>query len=163
MSTNCRKEKGSMKASEFAKMRGIDPRTINKYLERHPELREDCTKEGNSLILGDYAERELSKVYPLPQPVIIGIPEEDYRKVVEEKAELLKKLAEAREKMLEMQETLFEQKEKYLEEKKQVELLEIKENQAEEKAKRLEEEVSQLKMELETEKQKTWFQKLIGK
>lgn len=136
-----------MKASEFAKMRGIDPRTVNKYLERHPELREDCRKEGNSLVLGEYAERELSKIYPLPSPVIIGIPEEEHRKVLED-------LLKAQNALIMLQNELADQKLLNAQNEANMMLLEDKKEYLEKRMQEQEQEQKREKEEQEQENRK---------
>lgn len=129
-----------MKLVDFAKERGVDSRTIHKYMERYPEIRNDCKKDGKNLIMGDYALRELDKVYPLPKPVVVinGLNPDEERKLRED-------LDNAQKAIIMLQNELTDHKLFLMEKEQGIALLEERKEHTEEKNKALEAENGDLK------------------
>lgn len=147
-----------MRISEFVIGRNVEKQAVYRYINRHEELLEKCTKDGKELDVPMEVIAELEKQYPLAKPNVIinGVPDEEHREVLNRLADSNEQLAKAKDMMLEMQKMLSTQQLLVAEQKGNLALLEDRES-------RLEEENERLKAELEREKSKTWFQKLCGK
>ena len=165
MYSMCTKGKGEgvemlVSISDFAREHGVDPQAVSRYLSRHEELQKHLVEEGKKKLFERDGElyRILEEQYPLAKPTIIvnGVPEEDHREVLE-------RLAKAQELIIMMQNELTDQKLLVAEKEHNLALLEDQQSRADADRERLENEVSQLKAELENERNKTWWQKLRGK
>ena len=80
--------------TEFAKSRNQQPQTISRYISRHSEFEGHTKKIGKAVAFDEVALRLLEKVYPLPQPVITGVPKEEYLEAMAEKNAKIEKLQE---------------------------------------------------------------------
>ena len=57
--------------TDFATERGVDRDTVNAYLRKHPEIKEETRREGKNVVIDtdSKAYEALNKQYPLPAPV----------------------------------------------------------------------------------------------
>lgn len=140
-----------MTITEFARSRNEQVNTVSKYIREHSEFEGHITSKGKQRFLDDFAIELLDKKYPLPKPVILqqGIPEEEHLKALQEKDDTIQHLQQVIIDIQAKQSSLLlelgELKGKSL-------LLEDKEKQ-----------VQEMKEELETLKNKTFFQRLFNK
>lgn len=166
MSWTCLNQRGNlMKISEFARERGIEASAVYKYLERNPELKNQCRREGKKIVLTEKVLEELEIQYPLKNTAVVvnGIPEEVH-------LEALERLAKAQDVIIMLQNQISDCKLLLAEKENGIQLLEYKqehmeERLIEEKMKRevAESRISTLQEELKIEKNKTWLQKLLKK
>ncbi len=151
-----------LKLSDFAKERGIARDTITQYIRRNSEMFENHTElDGKWLMIDEEAERILSKKYPLPVQLVLEDKESRTKLIQAQETiiQLQSQLATAQQQIATAEATkmLLEDKEKQL--IKAEERLE-KEEQLKENAL---EEIKELQNQLEIERNKSWFQKLLGK
>lgn len=92
-----------MRITDFVVGRGVEKQAVYRYLTRHPELMEKCTKEGKEIDLPDAVVAALEEQYPLQKPVIVvdGLPPEEER-------QLRQQLQQAQEQLIRMQQELGE-------------------------------------------------------
>lgn len=144
-----------MKISDFLKGRNVEYQTVYRYISRHEtEFKELIRKNGKEYELSDEAIKILEEVYPLPNPTVIvnGVPFEEHEKALNELMELQKKVISMQDKMMELSanQLLLEDREKRL-------LLLQDENND------LVQKVTELSVQLEHEKSKSWWDKLRKK
>lgn len=150
--------------TEFAEMRGQDRDTINAYIRKHPEIKSYTIREGKNVLIDTECEGYalLDKKYPFPEPI----------QIIED-TESQKKLIQAQEMIIMLQSKITEQAEQIAQSRGQELLLIDKEQQLErayqetdkldQRNQSLENEIKELRMQLETEKNKSWISKLLGK
>lgn len=158
-----------MKLTEFAKARNIDNQRVSRYINRHKDIFK-CTvhKEGKEIILDDEAVEILNEKYPLPTQIIV----ED-NELAKKNLQLTEELKEAYKYISQMEHQLGENVALIEAAKYKTLLLEDKEKQVENMENELKDKdreieaygnlVEELKEKLQTEKDKTWWQKLRGK
>lgn len=98
-----------MNITEFAASRNKTVGAISNYMRRNKEQFKGLTrKEGNTIVLDDKAIEILNGVYPVPKPVqvINGVPEEEYRKKLEELEQARKDLLAAKDLVISLQNQL---------------------------------------------------------
>ena len=136
-----------MKISEFVQGRGVEKQAVYRYINRHPELLEKCTKCGKELELSPEVVAELEEKYPLAKPVVIinGLSQEEER-------ELREKLQRTQEMLVAMQNELVNTKLQLAEKEKAEFLLELKE-----------EKIEELTKEVETMKKRSLWERIINK
>lgn len=85
-----------MNLSDFARTHGVDPQTVQRYISRHPELRNSTIKEGKEVRLLAAGIAALEEVYPPPKPlqIIEGVPQERYAAALEKLAAAEAQIAE---------------------------------------------------------------------
>lgn len=154
-----------MTITEFAHSRNQQPQTISRYISRHSEFDNHTKKVGKNVELDDEALKLLDEVYPLPKPVTIinGIPEEEHLKALAQKDEQIQKLQAA---FIELQNKYSDLALENGELQGQRLLLEDKKEQLKEKEEELKAEKSraeELAIKLETERSKSWWDKLRGR
>ncbi len=171
-----------MTISEFARVRGVEPQAVSRYLSRHPEIKDLTTKEGKSVVLSEKAMELLEKQYPLPSPVQVvqGVPQEEHialLKKLQEKQDAYEALQEkmigmsAKLAQAEATQLLLESKEKQLKETKgelediKIELRSERANRitAEEAAKNLEKDLSTATEEMERLKARGLWDRIFNK
>ena len=139
-----------MKIGQFIQGRGVERQAVSRYINRHKEeFNGHISKDGKEMELDSYAVSVLEEVYPLAKPVTIieGVPHEEYIRLQEELINSHKIISDLQNRLIEQQNVLTDMKVSYA-------LLETKE-------KTIDDELTALKEELEQEKSKTWFQKLL--
>lgn len=100
-----------MNITEFAASRNKTVGAISNYMRRNKEQFKGLTrKEGNTIVLDDKAIEILERVYPVPKPVqvINGVPEEEYRKKLEELDQARKDLLAAKDLVISLQNQINE-------------------------------------------------------
>ena len=100
-----------MNITEFAASRNKTVGAISNYIRRNKEQFKGLThKEGNTMVLDDKALAILERVYPVPKPVqvISGVPEEEYRKKLEELEQARKDLIAAKDLVISLQNQITE-------------------------------------------------------
>lgn len=165
-----------MKISDFINGHNVSYDTVQKYIKRHSEQFIGHLGSGDEIDLDDTAVSILEKKYPLPQPVMIVEDELTKQKLQEtmEKLEMAHcKIEELQDKLLAVVPQLAdaEKNKLYLEAAtNENEILKKEALDKEKKLGALESEikaygnlVEELKERLQTEKDKTWWQKLRGK
>ena len=173
-----------MNLTEFAQSHNIEMQVISKHIKAHAdEYRGKIKENGKSKELTDEAIEILEKYYPIPKPTIVieGIPKEEHFKEVNEKLEeidnLRKVIITLKDQLTDYQLKLkdAETEQLRIEEKGKIKdtLIEKLEQSAEvQKNKSAEQELKlsdlqseneKLKAELETEKNKSWWDKLLKK
>ena len=154
-----------MYLKDFAEGRNESSHTIATYIRRHPEEFEGHTSmSGNKLVLDDEAIEILDKVYPLPKPVEIIVDHESrdkFIKALEEIRVLEKEIKESYQIVAEAKATLM-----LLEDKKQ----ELEASRADFEAEReradgLLLENTELKIQLEAEKNRklSFWERVTGR
>ena len=150
--------------TEFAEQRNEDRDTVNAYIRKHPEIQEYVSKKGKHTVIDTNSEgyQLLEKQYPLPQMV----------QIIED-TESRKELIKAQQVIIQLQQQLSEANKKIAQAEAIKMLLEDKESQLikaeqriekeEKRAEKEEERANLLQKQLDMEKSKTWFQKLLGK
>lgn len=152
-----------MTVTEFLEGRTVERQAVTRYIERHSdEFQGHTSKKGREIELDEVAVGILEKKYPLQSLV----------EVIEDK-ESRQKLIKAQEYIIQLQEKINEQSlaiakaesiQLLLEDKQhQLEMAEQRENEWKESQKRTEEELNRVREELEKERNKSWFAKLLGK
>lgn len=178
--------------AEFAQQRGLDNDTVSTFLRRHEELKGDIYKEGRFLAIDttSNAYEVLNKQYPLPAPVQIIEDTESRQKLLKAQEVIIQlqgKLQEATSQLAQAEATklLLEDKQEQLAKTEQrlaeteqrernaneeikgysnrVEGLEIAIHDHITNEKHLEEQLERLQSELESEKAKSWWDKLRGR
>lgn len=180
-----------MTITEFAESRNVEPQAVSRFLIRHPEQKQSCSKVGKNIELSESAYELLDKQYPLPKPiqVINGIPEEEHRKKLDELDSVRKDLVTAKDLIITLKDQLTdyqlklkdaENEQLRIEEKEKIQntIIAKQENNIKELEKSAEEhrkqsaeqelklsdlqtENERLKAELEAEKNKSWWDKLL--
>lgn len=100
-----------MNITEFATSRNKTVGAISNYISRHKQQFKGLTrKEGNTIVLDDEAIEILGRMYPVPKPVqvINGVPEEEYRKKMEELEQARKDLLAAKDLVISLQNQINE-------------------------------------------------------
>ncbi len=161
--------------TDFARERNVEPDTVTTYIRRHPEIQKFIITKGKKSAIDTLSDgyQMLEEQYPYPKPI----------QVVED-TESQKKLIKAQELIIQLQERLQEATTQIADAKAMQLLLEDREKQlAENDAKwrehtthleeaiknhmsnenDLNDEIKRLHEALETEKSKTWLQKLLKK
>lgn len=140
-----------MNIAEFAAARGIQTQTVAKYIRMHPEIGEHVTDSGSGKQLGDEAIRLLEKKYPLPAPVhvINGIPEAEHLQAIADKDAEIQKLQRA---MIDLQNRYVDLQQQLSDSVVKAALLEDREQQ-----------LQLLRDELESERKKSFWQRLLGR
>lgn len=140
-----------MNIAEFAAARGVQTQTVAKYIRMHPEISEHVTDSGSGKQLGAEAIRLLEKKYPLPAPVHIvnGIPEAEHLQAIADKDAEIQKLQRA---MIDLQNRYVDLQQQLSESNVKAALLEDREQQ-----------LQQLRGELESERKKSFLQRLLGR
>lgn len=152
-----------MTVTEFLEGRTVERQAVTRYIERHSEdFQGHTSKKGREIELDEVAVGILEKKYPLQSLV----------QVIEDK-ESRQKLIKAQEYIIQLQEKINEQSlviaqaesiKLLLDDKQhQLEMAEQRENEWKESQKRTEEELNRVREELEKERNKSWFAKLLGK
>lgn len=152
-----------MTVTEFLEGRTVERQAVTRYIERHSdEFQGHTSKKGREIELDEVAAGILEKKYPLQSLV----------EVIEDK-ESRQKLIKAQEYIIQLQEKINEQSlaiakaesiQLLLEDKQhQLEMAEQRENEWKESQKRTEEELNRVREELEKERNKSWFAKLLRK
>ena len=170
-----------MKVADFARGRNVENQAITRYINRHPELFDGhISKDGREIVLDDVALNILNEKYPLPQPIQIVEDIEARRQLIEAQKMIInlqQQLVEAAPKIAMAEHNQFlisqmqqenddlkadnaELRKQKLDIDKQYEIM-IKEN--EDKLHLVEQRAEKLQAELDAERNKSWFQKLIGK
>ena len=141
--------------TDFAKERGEQTQTVAKWIREHGF---PLIENGKKKMIDTNAlwYQELNEKYPLPQPVIPGIPIEEHDKALTEIIFLQKE-------NIRLLNELTDQKLLVAEHEAQNMLLEDKQKRSEEELQKALESVSELKMRLQEEQNKTWLQKLFKK
>lgn len=175
-----------MTITEFAESRNVEPQAVSRFLIRHPEQKQTCTKVGKNIELSDEAYQLLDKQYPLPKPihVINGVAPEEYEKALNDNIALHEDLENAKNLIISLKDQLTdfqlklkdaETEQLRIEEKGKIKdtLIEKLEKSAEEQKNKsaeqelklsdLQTENEKLKAELEAEKNKSWWAKLLNK
>lgn len=142
---------------EFAKERNVNRDTVNAYIRQHPEIQKETRMVGKNMVIDTDSEayRLLDKKYPLPQLI----------QVIED-TESQKKLIKAQEVIIQLQSRINEQAAKIAHAEAIQMLLDDKEmqlNRANEQIQELKDMNDRLTEQLDTEKSKTWIQKLFKK
>ena len=130
-----------MTISEFIEGRGISYDTVRRYLNRNKEKFKGHIGKKGKIVLDEYAVELLNEKYPLPQPI----------EMVQD-PELLRKYNAVLEQLTMVQQQLVEAAPK-------IAAAEYNERLLDDQQKRIEE----LEKELEVERSKSWFDKLLGK
>ena len=141
-----------MTISEFAETRGQQAQTISKWIQRHPsDFDGHIRTEGRTKILDDVAVELLDKEYPLPKPVTIiqGVPEQEHLRALADKDAEIQRLQKA---LIDLSEKHSQTLTEMLDIKAKALLLEDRDRQ-----------IETLEKALDTERSKTWLQKLLGK
>lgn len=90
-----------MKISQFARVRGVEPQAVSRYISRHPEIQALCVQENDRIIdLPPEAVELLDAQYPIPKDpvqVVVGVPQDKYDDLQEKYATLLERLAQIQE------------------------------------------------------------------
>ena len=162
-----------MNISEFARLRGVEPQTVSRYISRHKDdFEEHTTNDGKSIVLDEIAISILEKQYPLPID-LYGVSKEEYDELKAKYEAMTVVLAKTQDNLSHSQDRVERLTEKYLEAESNKYLLEDREKQLKEKDEALSREreradqerrrVEELQKELEKERNKTWWDKLRRK
>lgn len=157
-----------MYISEFARERGQEPQAVLRYVSRHPEIKKFTHKDGKMVRLLPEAIELLDKIYPVRSsaPVVIGIPEEEHRKTLEDLAKEREESKQAYKQISALKDEISELSGRIATAEVTAVLLEDKEKQLkreEDRVKELEDNIRSLQEELAKEREKSWLQKLLGK
>jgi hypothetical protein len=154
-----------MTITDFAVSRGIQSQTVSIYIRRHfEEFKGHTKKNGKSVELDEIALQILEEQYPLPAPVQVIEDTESRQELIKVQKlviQLQEKLNNATMQIAQAEATkmLLEDKEHQL--AKAEERAERMEKRAEEIKRELTQELDQVRLALETEKNKTWVDKLL--
>lgn len=157
-----RKERKTLKISEFLQGRSVERQAVTRYINRHDEIFKNHVKKvGKELDLDMVAIEALEKAYPLDMPVNIinGVPKESFIKIQNELIMSQKKVESLQGQLLDVQEQIAAAKAQEL-------LLEDKTNQVSELKKQIDlknDEIENLKEQLSEEKSKGFFAKIFGR
>lgn len=158
-----------MKIQEFAKERNVSYATVFQYIKRHPDLFDGHIGESNNIVLDDTALQILDERYPREKPVQVicdteardrlAVLQEKYISLLEENNRLTQENANL---MLAHHKNMLLEKEL---EAQQQELHSLRKEQRSWVKDRQEQRnrEAQLQQELEREKNKTWWDKLLGR
>lgn len=153
----------TLKLADFAKQRNIARDTITQYIRRNSDMfTGHIVVDGKWMFIDEQAEKILDEKYPLPHPVEIV---EDIETIKELSATRLA-LAKAETQISELQEKIADNNKVIAQAEVFKLLLEDKKAQldeAQKRAGRAENEIVELRQQLESERAKTWWQKLINK
>ena len=71
--------------TDFASERGVDRDTVNAYLRKHPEIKEETRRDGKNVVIdtNSKAYELLDKQYPLPSPVEIVEDTESRKQMIQ--------------------------------------------------------------------------------
>ena len=140
-----------MNIAEFAASRGLQTQTVAKYIRMHPEIAKHVTDSGSGKQLGDEAIRLLEKKYPLPEPVHVvnGVPETEHLQAIADKDAEIQKLQRA---MIDLQNRYVDLQQQLSDNVVKAALLEDREQQ-----------LQQLRDELDAERKKSFWQRLLGR
>lgn len=148
--------------TEFAREREVEPDTVTTFIRRHPEIQKDIIQKGKKSAIDTESEgyEALEKQYPLPKPIQVIEDTESRKELIQTQKlviQLQNKLNEATTLIAqaEAQKILLEDKQQ------QLDKAEEREQKAEETIRNLSKELDQVRMALETEKNKTWIDKLL--
>lgn len=158
-----------MKIQEFAKERNVSYATVFQYIKRHPDLFDGHIGESNNIVLDDTALQILDERYPREKPVQVicdteardrlAVLQEKYISLLEENNRLTQENANlmlAHHKNMLLEEELeAQQQELHSLRKEQRSWVKDRQEQRNREA--------QLQQELEREKNKTWWDKLLGR
>lgn len=158
-----------MKIQEFAKERNVSYATVFQYIKRHPDLFDGHIGESNNIVLDDTALQILDERYPREKPVQVicdteardrlAVLQEKYILLLEENNRLTQENANlmlAHHKNMLLEEELeAQQQELHSLRKEQRSWVKDRQEQRNREA--------QLQQELEREKNKTWWDKLLGR
>lgn len=158
-----------MKIQEFAKERNVSYATVFQYIKRHPDLFDGHIGKSNNIVLDDTALQILDERYPREKPVQVicdteardrlAVLQEKYISLLEENNRLTQENANlmlAHHKNMLLEEELeAQQQELHSLRKEQRSWVKDRQEQRNREA--------QLQQELEREKNKTWWDKLLGR
>lgn len=158
-----------MKIQEFAKERNVSYATVFQYIKRHPGLFDGHIGKSNNIVLDDTALQILDERYPREKPVQVicdteardrlAVLQEKYISLLEENNRLTQENANlmlAHHKNMLLEEELeAQQQELHSLRKEQRSWVKDRQEQRNREA--------QLQQELEREKNKTWWDKLLGR
>nr|CDL67053.1 unnamed protein product [uncultured bacterium] len=145
----------ALKISEFIDGRNVTYDTVRRYIKRNPELFKGHTGKSNCITLDEVAIKLLNEKYPLLQPV----------EVIED-SELMKKLLGLQEKYIQLVHERYDAELKIMALEHKESLListEKKKSELEEQLKAAQEKIETLENDLQSEKSKTWWDKLRGR
>lgn len=129
-----------MEIKEFIDGRNVEYTAVYQYIKRNPKFEGHIGKKGK-IVLDEYAVELLNEKYPLPQPI----------EMVQD-PELLRKYNAVLEQLTMVQQQLVDAAPK-------IAAAEYRERLIDDQQKRIEE----LEKELEAERSKSWFDKLMGR
>lgn len=158
-----------MKIQEFAKERNVSYATVFQYIKRHPDLFDGHIGKSNNIVLDDTALQILDERYQREKPVQVicdteardrlAVLQEKYISLLEENNRLTQENANlmlAHHKNMLLEEELeAQQQELHSLRKEQRSWVKDRQEQRNREA--------QLQQELEREKNKTWWDKLLGR
>lgn len=135
---------------DFSEERNVDNDTVNAYLRNHPEIKQHTKRVRKNIVIDTESEAYalLEKQYPLPKMI----------QIVED-TESREKLLQAQELIIQLQKKINEQSQLIAQAEATKMLLEDKQVQLE----KMEAEKADLQKQLDSERSKTWWQKLRGK
>lgn len=162
-------EDKTLKIQEFAKERNVSYATVFQYIKRHPDLFDGHIGKSNNIVLDDTALQILDERYPREKPVQVicdteardrlAVLQEKYISLLEENNRLTQENANlmlAHHKNMLLEEELeAQQQELHSLRKEQRSWVKDRQEQRNREA--------QLQQELEREKNKTWWDKLLGR
>ena len=162
-------EDKTLKIQEFAKERNVSYATVFQYIKRHPDLFDGHIGKSNNIVLDDTALQILDERYQREKPVQVicdteardrlAVLQEKYISLLEENNRLTQENANlmlAHHKNMLLEEELeAQQQELHSLRKEQRSWVKDRQEQRNREA--------QLQQELEREKNKTWWDKLLGR
>lgn len=165
-----------MKIKDFIDGRNVSYQTVRKYIVNHPDLFKGHIGRSNNIVLDDVAIEILEKKYPFPEPVQV-IQDSEAREKLQAITEKYINVLEENKILIEQNAQLLviQSKQKYLEEENRtlsaeldesVRFTQFLENELEKKKASyefLQGQFKTIKLNLEIEKNKTWWDKLRGR
>lgn len=145
----------TLKIKDFIQGRNISYSSVFQYIKRNPDLFKGHTGKKNNIELDDVAVDLLEQKYPLSKPV----------EVIED-SELMKKLLNLQEKYIQLVHEHYDAEVKIMALEHKESLListEKKKSELEEQLKAAQEKIETLENDIQSEKSKTWWDKLRGR
>lgn len=144
-----------MLIGEFVLGRNIEKQAVYRYLTRHKDLIEKCSKKGKELDIPDDVIKILDEKYPLAKPVEIinGVPEEEHRRVLE-------KLSQTQELLIRMQQELVESKSQLMDLKDEIGDMKLLETSKNTEISNLKDNLSYLQQEIDKMRNRTLWERI---